>query len=1380
MQFQSCHRILGRCCLVLVLLALFGGPGQLAAGPNAQSSSGSVMRTFWHPAVHAPSPLGSPRASARALGLSETGASPRDIALRFVSTYRQSLNLNESAADWRVGRAEAEGNGVNHVRLKQSYKGLSVFGADLVVHITNNTVASLNGQYLADIQVDTQPTLTTQAVLKAVVSAPGYKNPQLRESQLVIFDPALLGAGTDQVHLAYSLVVDDPGADISDTVFVDAHTGKWLHQFSNYESSLSRWIGDLNGGSTLPGTLCYNESGPVGTPRADCVSAFNFTGDTYNYYYTTFGRDSFDNHGALMRASVYWGTTANAQWTGTQTRYGPGYATRDVVAHEWTHAVNQYTANLIYSNQSGALNESMSDVFGAMVDRDDWLMGEDTPGGALRSLADPTIYGHPGKASDFRCTTSDYGGVHTNSGIANHAAYLMSEGGSYNGRNIVGFGRGPTERIFYRALTVYLTSSSSINDAYNALASSATDLYGFNSSTYINTLLALQATEMNIPINCGGTTTPDAYEQDNTAGAANTITVNGSAQTHNFHVAGDNDWVKFTAVADNVYTISTSNLGSTSDTYLYLYDTNGSTILREDDDSGGGLASRIVWTATGNGTYYARVRHYSASASGSTTNYNLGVTGISGSGTPDAYEPDDVYSQASTLSVNGSAQSHNFHFAGDNDWARFSATVGTHYVIQTQNLGSSSDTYMYLYGGFGPDGSILIAQDDDSGGGLASRIAWTATGTGTYYVRVRHYSSTVYGSNTSYDLAVTGTGSAADWYEPDNSAAQAKPIAVNGSAQSHTFHIAGDNDWVYFSASPGTSYTLQTSNLGSCSDTYLYLYGTDGSTLIASDDDSGGSLASRIVWTPTSSGTYYARLRHYSSSAGGSCASYNFAITGTASNADPYEPDNSAAQASTITVNGSAQSHNIHVAGDNDWAKFTATSGTSYVIETLNLGSCGDTYLYLYGTDGSTVLLSDDDSGDGLASRIMWSSSTSGVYYVRVRHYNSSAYGSCTSYDLRVTGTSAGADAYEPDGSAAQASTLTVNGSAQTHDFHVAGDVDWAKLIATSGTSYVIETLNLGSSCDTYLYLYAGDGTTLLGQNDDGGGGYASRIIWTPTSSGVYYAKVRHYNSSAFGAGTNYDLRVRTGTAFLSDTSFSSRIDVSTKQARQGDEITLTVYAAGDATAIKANTTFKSAYLRLLDVTPATSAGARAGVGVGVAQGWLADTNIAGRASARYAPSGGLNSKSQLPAIQFRWEVVAPVGSTGLKIPVQVTAMDKSGRPIAFNTHTLWLYAPTGEGAPKIDQVQPTSVASNSDNNVSILGSDFAATPKVYLQAGGSNINVQEVVLVDSTVLIIKIPAGFKPDTYKARVVNPDNSEGTYDGFQVTQTGTIHLPLITR
>ena len=143
----------------------------------------------------------------------------------------------------------------------------------------------------------------------------------------------------------------------------------------------------------------------------------------------------------------------------------------DIVAHEITHGVTQETAGLVYRDQSGALNESFSDVFGYFVDNDDFLMGEDVytdrDGDALRSMSDPEEYGQPSHMDDYVNTSSDNGGVHTNSGIPNKAAY----------NTIRSIGKDKAQQIYYRALTDYLSSNSDFQDAKDALHQSALDLY---------------------------------------------------------------------------------------------------------------------------------------------------------------------------------------------------------------------------------------------------------------------------------------------------------------------------------------------------------------------------------------------------------------------------------------------------------------------------------------------------------------------------------------------------------------------------------------------------------------------------------------------------------------------------------------------------------------------------------------------------------------------------------------------------------------------------------------------------------------------------------------------------------------------------------------
>lgn len=220
--------------------------------------------------------------------------------------------------------------------------------------------------------------------------------------------------------------------------------------------------------------------------QAAGVDANYYAKDVYDFYKDKFGRESYDNNGSpinsIAHANSYQGSdnTNNAAWVGDKMIYGDGdgktftalSGANDVVAHEITHGVTQETANLTYSNQSGALNESFSDVFGYFVDNEDFEMGEDvyTPGksgDALRSLSDPEKYGQPANMSDYVNTSSDNGGVHTNSGIPNKAAY----------NTVKSIGNEKSEQIYYRALTEYLTSNSDFQDAREALIQSAKDLY---------------------------------------------------------------------------------------------------------------------------------------------------------------------------------------------------------------------------------------------------------------------------------------------------------------------------------------------------------------------------------------------------------------------------------------------------------------------------------------------------------------------------------------------------------------------------------------------------------------------------------------------------------------------------------------------------------------------------------------------------------------------------------------------------------------------------------------------------------------------------------------------------------------------------------------
>lgn len=236
------------------------------------------------------------------------------------------------------------------------------------------------------------------------------------------------------------------------------------------------------------------------------VSAHWAVEHTYDYYVSKHGRNSFDNAGGRMISYIHFeNNSSNAAWDGTRMTFGDGDGVRfqpfvslDIVGHEFTHGVTQYTAGLIYANESGGLNESFSDIFGETIQAHvnnaapDWLLGAQI--GAFRSMKNPNAFTDPDTYlggfwvphANNPNDNNDYGGVHTNSGVQNFWFYLLSDGGSGvndNGDNfmVTGIGIEQAAQIAYRNLTVYLTPRSGYFDARLASLRSAIDLFGENS-----------------------------------------------------------------------------------------------------------------------------------------------------------------------------------------------------------------------------------------------------------------------------------------------------------------------------------------------------------------------------------------------------------------------------------------------------------------------------------------------------------------------------------------------------------------------------------------------------------------------------------------------------------------------------------------------------------------------------------------------------------------------------------------------------------------------------------------------------------------------------------------------------------------------------------
>lgn len=272
-----------------------------------------------------------------------------------------------------------------------------------------------------------------------------------------------------------------------------------------------RTVFDAEQNSRLPGKLVRGE-GDAASADIAINEAYDGLGATWDLFYSAFERNSIDGKGSRLDASVHYRDKFdNAFWDGQQMVFGDGDGViferftkcLDVIGHELTHGVTQYEANLAYEGQSGALNESISDVFGALVkqftlgqtaDNADWLIGAGlfTPrvkGVALRSMKAPgTAYDdsrigkdpQPAHMRDYSDTADDNGGVHINSGIPNRAFYLAATG--FGGKAWLKAGR-----VWYMALTDTLKERANFRDAAAATIAAAGAEFGTSGAAIVRT-----------------------------------------------------------------------------------------------------------------------------------------------------------------------------------------------------------------------------------------------------------------------------------------------------------------------------------------------------------------------------------------------------------------------------------------------------------------------------------------------------------------------------------------------------------------------------------------------------------------------------------------------------------------------------------------------------------------------------------------------------------------------------------------------------------------------------------------------------------------------------------------------------------------------------
>jgi Zn-dependent metalloprotease len=410
-----------------ILLLLFLGISQ-------KSLAQSPRVTFWRGEVMMPMTAGS------ALENDE------GRARRFLDNHKELFGV--TTTELQATKIVSDNLGMRHVTFQQRYHGIEVYEAKVSVHLRANSVVAVNNDFVEGVDLaSVEPQISaSQAISMARLALP--QGEVLSAPQLVIAEN----------RLAWLVDLKD---NASHAIYeIDAQTGFILQEINQVREARERKTYNTYNSTDIPGTLVRTEgSGNNGDKDVD--NAHNFAGITYDYYFNTFGRDSMDGTGGTIISTAHYGDFyPNAHYDGTGVAYGDEFAVLDMVAHELTHAVTQHSAGLHYTGEPGALMESFSDIFAAMIDGN-WTIGEDLPawalGGrdALRSLEMPSLYNKPETVNGWVVTCSDDEGVHKNGSIFSKAFYLIA----------TAIGNKKAEQIFYRALTVYLHAQSRFKDA---------------------------------------------------------------------------------------------------------------------------------------------------------------------------------------------------------------------------------------------------------------------------------------------------------------------------------------------------------------------------------------------------------------------------------------------------------------------------------------------------------------------------------------------------------------------------------------------------------------------------------------------------------------------------------------------------------------------------------------------------------------------------------------------------------------------------------------------------------------------------------------------------------------------------------------------------
>lgn len=552
-----------RSALLLAFVLFFAGCAKVRAVEDPQALALDRLRaeSKQPPKIHFEA--GIPRFVSLQVPVSaDTPDDPVLRALEFLDRYRDFYRIQDPKSQFYLERAIANETG-EHVFFGQRGGDVPVFGAQLAVHLSQNAITSTNGFYLTDIPQFPSPAIDEKRAETIALKDLGADAERIGQLKLVCFNRRLFMTPVEiansrldsDTHQAWRLTTGQKGAARAWMYFIDAQTGNVLSRLNltpNHAAQKDFRIRTANNaGETFPcgfarPTDWFDENGvrPGATPDAEGHNAFNFTHQIYSFFYNNFHQHSWNGRDGVIGLILDDAEQPNAAFDSLCGHFvfRDNWATLDIVAHEITHGITATSVSLLglgYSNQPGALNESYSDIFAAMIDTANWTIGEGVRSGGIRDMSNPpnrsdrleigcgptpinvgcatsfVRVSHPDHMSRLITNATDtedgdHGAVHANAGIPNKAAFLIAAGGTHNGITLRGIGRTKTAQLYFEVLDTRTTYNANFNDARDVTVLAAREAakvgrYGFTAADACDVVNAFASVGLGLPdLDCDG------------------------------------------------------------------------------------------------------------------------------------------------------------------------------------------------------------------------------------------------------------------------------------------------------------------------------------------------------------------------------------------------------------------------------------------------------------------------------------------------------------------------------------------------------------------------------------------------------------------------------------------------------------------------------------------------------------------------------------------------------------------------------------------------------------------------------------------------------------------------------------------------------------